>query len=234
MYKKSVEKADNQGGYQSPCLSISKPKRYSHQEIIDELLIGYFGKTDFPVSLFAKAYRTELITSAVSHPPVVKFMGEDLSVTIRAVTEAKSLTIIPDTVYRYQIGGGTSHFMPYLMDDFLALYSFKKEFAIRNPMPQDWQYLMDVELLNMTKTHFQQCIKTNTMSEKLVRQEIQKICSDNRVRAAAESLKDRNGGISSYANMVYLEDCDGLTAWNEAVVKKQKGKDFVKKILIKL
>ncbi len=45
--------------WKSPCFQIDKPQLYSHDEIIDKLFISYFGITNFPVSLFAKLYRTE-------------------------------------------------------------------------------------------------------------------------------------------------------------------------------
>lgn len=40
--------------YKPRCFQITKPKAYTHTEIIDELFISYFGVSDFPVSLCAK------------------------------------------------------------------------------------------------------------------------------------------------------------------------------------
>ena len=231
---KRVWKSIDLGGYKSPCLTVTAPHKYNHKEIINELLIGYFGKTDFPVNLNAKLYRTDLITKAVCNPAIVKFMGEDLSVSIRVVTSANSLVIVPKTVYNYRIGGGTSRFQPDMMNDFIALYKYKYGIAMQYPMPQDWQYLMDVELMNTTKTHFQQCIKSHMFSDEKLREEVYTVCSNETVHGVAMGLKSAGKGASSYAHMIAECDVQGLIIYNKDIVKKQYAKDFIKSILIKL
>lgn len=89
-----------------PCFAIDEPKVYTNEEINSDLYISCFGISNYPVSLYAKLYRTELITQASNYDAVVKFMGEDLSVTLRLLPETHKLVIIPDIVYNYRIGGG--------------------------------------------------------------------------------------------------------------------------------
>ena len=84
-------------------------------------------------------------------------MGEDLSVTLRVLPETRRLVIIPDVVYNYRIGGGTSKFMPHMLDDFLSLYRLKKELAQRHPMPQNVEYLMAVEMKNIVLSWLEMC-----------------------------------------------------------------------------
>lgn len=88
-----------------PCFNISKETISSHNEIIEKLYIGCFGISNFPVNLVAKLYRTELITEASDFSPLVKFMGEDLSVSLRVIPNIQKLVITPNYVYNYQIGG---------------------------------------------------------------------------------------------------------------------------------
>lgn len=82
--------------FQSPCLSVDGPRVYPNAEILSEVYVSCFGVSDYPVSLWGKLYRTKLVTQASDHPPVVRFMGDDLSVTLRMLPETQKLVIIPD------------------------------------------------------------------------------------------------------------------------------------------
>lgn len=107
------------------CFKINAPTVYDKKDIIDKLYISCFGVSNLPVSLCAKLYRGYLIKRAINFPNIVQFMGDDLSVTIQILPETNRLVIIPDCVYFYKIGGGTTKFMPYMLDDFLTLYRKK-------------------------------------------------------------------------------------------------------------
>lgn len=158
------------------CFSDSKVKTYTSNEIISDLYISCFGISNYPVSLGAKLYRTKLITQASDYPPVVRFMGDDLSVTLRVLPETKKLVIIPDVIYNYRIGGGTSKFMPYMLDDFLQLYRFKKEMAGRYPMPQNVEYLMAVEMKNIVLSWLEMCALSGKYDNDALREEIKRVC----------------------------------------------------------
>lgn len=185
--------------WKSPCFQIQEPKLYNHQQIIDELFISYFGITNFPVTLYAKLYRTEQLTRAIDFAPVVRFMGDDLSVSIRITPEVKNLVVIPDVVYNYRIGGGTSKFMPYMMDDFARLYTYKRQFAEKYPMPQDVQFYMDVELMNTTKSHFLQCLTNGGFTEAQLVEEVKKVMVMPQVKQASGNLAGSGRKIAEYA-----------------------------------
>ena len=183
----------------SPCFRIQEPQLYTHEEIIESLFVSYFGITNFPVNLVAKLYRTEQLTKAIDFAPVVKFMGDDLSVSIQITPEVKNLVILPDVVYNYRIGGGTSRFMPYMMDDFASVYTYKQHFAEKYPMPQDAQFYMDVELMNTTKTHFLQCLTNGGFTEEQLKDEIRKVMAMSQVRQASGNLAGSGRKIAEYA-----------------------------------
>ena len=100
-------------------------------------------------------------------------MGEDLSVILRLLPETQKLVIIPDVVYDYRIGGGTSKFMPDMLNDFLHLYHFKQKMAQRYPMPQNVEYLMAVELKNIVLSWLEMCIQSGRYDKCALREEIQ-------------------------------------------------------------
>lgn len=159
-----------------PCFSDGKVKAYTTKEIISDLYISCFGISNYPVNLVAKLYRTKLVTQASDHPPVVRFMGDDLSVTLRMLPETQKLVIIPDVIYNYRIGGDTSKFMPYMLDDFLQLYRFKKALAARYPMPQNVQYLMAVEMKNIVLSWLEMCALSGKYDNDALREEIKRVC----------------------------------------------------------
>lgn len=221
--------------WKSPCFQIDKPQLYRHDEIIDKLFVSYFGITNFPVSLYAKLYRTEQLTKAINFEPAVKFMGDDLSVSIRLMPEVKNLVIIPDVVYNYRFGGGTSKFMPYMMDDFAKLYTYKQQYIKLYPMPQDAQYYMDVELMNTTKSHFLQCLTNGRFNQSKLTCEIEKVCMMPQVREASKNLVGQDKEISVYAKQIYRMSTDEIIqnvyrVFN-ATKKKRVIKNFLKRIM---
>lgn len=168
------------------CFADEEKTVYSHAEIMDKLYVSCFGINNYPVSLYAKLYRTELITQASDYEPIVRFMGDDLSVTLRVLPQTKRLAIISDTVYYYHIGGGTSRFMPYMMDDFLSLYRFKKKMAELHPMPQNTGYLMAVELKNIALSWLESCATKGKYSEDALHEEILRVCTLPEVQEAMQ------------------------------------------------
>ena len=219
--------------WKSPCFQIQEPRLYTHEEIIDSLFISYFGITNFPVSVYAKLYRTEQLTKALDFTPVVKFMGEDLIVTIRITPEVKNLVIIPDVVYNYRIGGGTSRFMPYMMDDFASLYTYKQQFAEKYPMPQDAQFYMDVELMNTTKTHFLQCLINGGFTEDQLKEEIKKVMAMPQVWQASGNLAGRGSKIAEYAENLFNGHIEPVARLAYETRAANRKRELIKRILKK-
>lgn len=218
----------------APCFQIQEPKVYDHGEIIDSLFISYFGITNFPVNLVAKLYRTEQLTKAIVFEPVVKFMGDDLSVSIRVTPEVKKLVILPDVVYHYRMGGGTSRFMPYMMEDFASLYSYKQQFAEKYPMPQDAQFYMDVELMNTTKTHFLQCLTNGGFTEAQLIAEIQKVAQMPQVQKACGNLVGNGRKIAAYAENLQSGNVGPIVRLTYEAKAANWKRNLIKKIMQKL
>lgn len=216
-----------------PCFQIQEPKLYSHQEIMDSLFISFFGISNLPVSLYAKIYRTEQLTKAVSFAPVVKFMGDDLSVSIRIVPEVEKLVIVPDIVYNYRMGGGTSRFMSYMMEDFASLYSYKQKFLEKYPMPQDAQFYMDVELMNTAKSHFLQCLTNGHFTDTQLAAEVQKVAQMPQVQQACSNLAGTGKLNAEYAEILQSEDTDSIVRLTYETKRANWKRDLIKEILLK-
>lgn len=76
-----------------------------------------------------------------------------------------------------------------MMNDWLALYKFKKPFAEKYPMPQDICNLMDVELCNMTYTYLTMLFRSGNFSDEILMEQIEKILSIPEVYKAGQNAK---------------------------------------------
>ena len=100
-----------------PCFNINEPRLYKSGEIAEELIDSFFGNANFPVTLWGKLFDYRLIAENIGTADIVHFTGGDLIVILNEILKAERLVLIPDVVYKYRIGGGSSKHMPYLSHD---------------------------------------------------------------------------------------------------------------------
>lgn len=178
------------------------------------------------MNLCGKLYNTQLISKALNFENIVKFMGEDLSVMLHALPLCGRLTVLPENVYYYNVGGNTTRYMPYMLEDFLALYQYKEKMAARYPMPYDVAKLMNIELVNIVRSYLLMCAKAGRYSAGQLDDEIQKIIKNPIIRKAAENAE--NVGLAEYIRKSQ-NDLIADNIWQ--TVKKDKWKDRLKKIM---
>lgn len=210
------------------CFKINNESIYNRKKIISQLYVSCFGITNYPVSLWAKLYKTELITKSVNFKPIVKFMGEDMSITLRCMPNTKKLVIIPEIVYYYRIGGGTSKFMKDMLNDSIALYEDRRKLAVKYPMPQDSEFYMSVEFMNVVMSWLIMCYKHGGYKGKELEQECLRVCNIQIIRESAENLKDKNNKI---ANLILQQKVSELEKMILERAKQTRKADIVKKIL---
>lgn len=209
-----------------PCFTGNSIGIYENEQIVQRLYIGCFGINDFPVNLYAKLYSTPLISEALKCPKVVKFMGEDLTIMLSIIPLCKKIITVPEIVYHYRVGGITSKFMPYMLEDFLALYQYKEKMAARYPMPFDVARLMNIELINIARSYLLMCAKAGKYSVSELNEEIQKIVKNPIIRNAAENVENID-----MAEYIRKEQYDLIAENIWQTVKKDKWKDRLKRIL---
>ena len=211
-----------------PCFE-NAPKVYNHEEIIQQLYVSCFGITNFPVNLYGKLYKTELITKAIDAPAIVKFMGDDLSVTLSVLPNCNKLVIIPKVVYHYYLGGYTSKYMPYMLQDFISLYQYKQKMAQKYPMPFNVQELMDVELMNILKSYFYMCAKSERFTEYQLLEEIKTVCSDEIIQNAAKNVAQKE-----IARQIIDKQYQLIAEKVVEDIRKNKMKERAKKFLLSM
>lgn len=170
--------------------SGERTKEYSHDQFIAELYCSWFGISNVPVGLWGKLYKTKKYQNLfINLPEIVYFFGEDLVATLNMFPIAEKVSFTNDVVYQYRLGGGTSKFQPLMMNDWISLYNYKKQFAKKYPMPQDIEFLMDIELCNMTFTYFEMLIYTSGFTKENILKEIEKTCNSIEVKIASNNSK---------------------------------------------
>ncbi len=147
--------------FKPECLQIDSPVFYSKEDIKNKLVISYFGISNFPVSFAAKLYKTSVIVPFVEEDSLVRFYGEDLSVTLKIMLEIDSICIIPDTVYYYQAGGATGGLVPTMLEDYFNLYRFRLEIIEKNNLKKDCMVYLAIEAMNVLKTYLSRCLEFN-------------------------------------------------------------------------
>lgn len=217
---------------------INAPVIYNRKDIREKIISSYFGISNFPVSVWAKLYKTSIIGQFADDRPVVRFYGEDLSLTIKIVLAADSLCIIPGTVYYYQMGGATSSFMPSMLDDFLSLYNYRQSIIEKNDLSKDSSAYMAAEAMNFLKTYFSKCLEycpENRENRALFKETVKKTVSDNTFREAAETVLKR-GWNNSMALPVSRGEVDEIVSLTEELVKADRRsiKGKMRRILNKL
>ena len=218
--------------YQRPCFNIEEAKVYENQDIIEKLYVGCFGISDFPVCLCSKLYKTELMMKVVNNKPIVKFMGEDLSVMLNLIPLTKKIVIYPEYIYNYRIGGGTSKHMPYMMNDFLALYKEKKSLINIFSVPQDVQLLIDIEVINIVRDWLKRCVVLGKYTSEELHNEIVSLCDLHEIKTAANNVMNKTVK-QEFVSAICNQDYDTLSQVVTKDMNKEKIKVMIKNIILK-
>lgn len=173
---------------------------------------SWYGITLLPVTLWAKLFRAPLLKEAYGAIPegTTRFFGDDLVVTLHACSSAGTIAWIPDEVYAYRTGGGTSRFQPDMLREFIGLYRYKMDFAGAYTAPQDLRLLSDIELCNVAFSYF----RTVTAEKSLTPQQRRTIIEESvrlpEILAAAQHVLASGYTQKAYAQMIEQADVDAI------------------------
>ena len=91
--------------------SFPKGKKITQPELFEEYYLAFFRNNIFPVSVWARLYRKEVLDKAMQETDLYSqdnsFMGEDHYFNMKLFPYLNSIYRIEDEVYEYRYGGGT-------------------------------------------------------------------------------------------------------------------------------
>lgn len=161
--------------------SHKEHKVYNHEQIMDELYVSFFGRSNLSAALWAKLFRYEILEEAMNYEQRPKVFAEDLLINALALPKAERLVIISDVVYDYARGGLTSRFMPEFINDAILMYEVKKRLLEQNSIPQNGELLVQIELRNICYSWLLMCLKKAKYSHSEMINEIKRVREMNAV-----------------------------------------------------
>ena len=246
MYKLSIqEKADiscgilqrvTSCGIKIPSIipkSLTVKCVYKENELQKRLLPSFFGITDFPGYMPTKLYKNVLLKKSIEFMYPVKFFQEDIAFNLQMVLLAKRIAVMPDVVYFYRVGGGTSKFMPDFLDDCISLYKFKINQIEKYHLDEEMKFTSAVELKNELYTWLEMyCIRYDGMKNaQLMKDEIRRTVVLEEIKEAVYYPKSDNSGVPGFRDAVCNQNIDELYKIITQYVAKGRIKRIIKKLL---
>lgn len=212
---------------------FSDPRIYEKDEIMSSLYLSCFGGGRFPVSMWGKLYRADIVRKVMlkqeCHP---KYFAEDLNVTLRLLPEVERISVIRDVVYRYRIGGGTAKFMPSFLDDNILMYRLKMQWSDQCTATENVKRLIGVELKNIIVSYWIMCEKNHRYPQGSLLAEVKAVCALPEVTEALTMLQGDRSGLPGVNQPLVGGDFEAVCELIRHKVKKDRPKDILKKILM--
>lgn len=199
-------------------LRLQKPAKgqpdlcIERKTFFEKYFCSWYGITLMPVNLCGKLYRAPLIAAAYNAVPpgTTRFFGEDLVVTLNACAAANRIVWIPDEVYDYRMGGGSSRYRPDMLREFIGLYRYKMAFSENYTAPQDLRLLSDIELCNVTLSFCRTVMAEKALTPQERRAVIGESVRLPEILAAAEHVLASDYTEKTYARMIAQADVDAI------------------------
>lgn len=149
----------------------------THEEMVKNYYISFFGVNILPVNVCGKLYRKAFLDSqnirniGLTH-------GEDLCYNIQVFPYARKTIIVDNNVYFYRWGGMTSQMNETLFEDARKAYRLKKEMLQKFEVEKG-KYFIAVELKNFFVTYLESFFIYTQMDKSIIEPYIYKaLCSD--------------------------------------------------------
>lgn len=184
--------------------SLSIRRSYNKEQIITKILPSFFGITDFPGYMPTKLYKNSILKEALRFEyPKLNFQ-EDIAFNLQIILMAEKIAVMPDVIYYYRMGGGTSRYIPTFLEDSISLYKFKMRIITDRGLSEYMRYTASIELKNECSYWLQmqfEYMDGKKQREKMLT-EIERCCNIPEIREAVKYPKGDESGIPEFRNMV--------------------------------
>lgn len=211
---------------------LSKEKLFEDDSIKD-ILPSFFGITNFPGYMPTKMYRNSVLKQIFFDSPVF-FFQEDIAFNLQYTMNCKRIAVMPNTVYFYRIGGGTSKYMPTFLDDCISLYKYKRKKIIENELPNYFLNLINIELKNEIYTWITMVyrFKYGEIGESGIKKEISKICDNINICSIIKTIKNDTSGNKNFDKFLLNKDINAIYQLISKTTLKDNMKSKIKTLLL--
>lgn len=209
---------------------LEKANYYDNKKIMNELYVSYFGITNLPGNLCTKLYKSNFKNRILNLKTIVKIMGDDISVNIRILPYCKKLVTIPEELYYYRIGGNTTKFMPYFMNDCFEFYKLQQKKIDVYSLNEQYKYYSTIEIINEFNTWLKMCYRF--LDYNGFNKEYQKWNLNKSFKEAVFYLKGK--WDNEFYNLLITENDLNIYEYIKKEEKRYKIKQLIKKIAYKI
>lgn len=212
---------------------LAERKTYDKEQIKGSIIPSFFGITNYPGYMPGKLYRNSILKQTISLPyPPIKFFQEDIAFNLRATLLAQRITTLPDVVYNYRMGGGTSSFMPSFFSDCIALYNFKYEIIQNEGLDDHLRYTTDVELKNELATWLEMYFEHVNGEKEPVLAEIERCCNVYEIRQALSYSQKDCSGILGFKELAANCEYNEIYSLIAEEVHRKALKKAIKRLIV--
>ena len=210
---------------------FKKMNIYNHDDIMEKLYISYFGITNFPGYMHSKLYDKKWASFMIHMPMIVKFMADDLTVNIRLLPLCSKVVTIPEPLYYYRFGGGTSKFMPDFMNDYMNYHKLQLEMIELYNLGYNFIYFSSIEIINVLHTWILMCSINKNFSDYEIWEELKKWRANQEIIYALNNIKKWEDSFK-----ILFDNCEFDDLLNIIFKERKKGKanNSIKKIVSKI
>ncbi len=206
---------------------ITQARVYERDEILRELYPAYFGIQGFSGSMCIKLYPLWLVRQVPEIPKKIVFFEEDHYVNLQLLPQVNRLVYLPDKLYSYRFGGGSSRFISSFLADCLAIHETQATMAAKVQMPIDAEYYTAVELKNCLYSWLCSCREKGGYSDDALRAEMLRCCAIPQIHRALRHPKPDHSGRPGFREALVEE------RWEDALalVCDQPKKPWKRRVL---
>ena len=200
-----------------------------HDTFMEKHYQSFFGVNDLPVQVWAKLYRTEALPCECFSPSPVDGL-EDLIFNMYALPYAKRISIVPDTLHYWRLGGTTSRFQPAFLKRYVTSYKLKKQQIARLHLPFEYLHTTAIELVN-TGVCILKSQAAFAPSDETLRASIKHALEIPEMQEAISIVRKENKYHSALADvfLLHADDMDRMAAEIRKLAKEPLWKRLARK-----
>lgn len=212
---------------------MDKRQAIDHDTFMAKHYQSFFGVNDLHVAMWAKLYRTKILPSECFSPSPVDGV-EDLLFNMYALPHAKRISIVPDTLHYWRLGGITSYFHPEFLERYVTSYNLKKQQIERLHLPFEYLHTTAIELIHSGVDSLRLRVMFASPSDETLRASIKHALEIPEMQEAISIVREENKYHSALADvfLLHADNMDRMAAEIRKLAEEPLWKRLARKSFI--